>query len=163
MRRFQHEALKRTSTHHGLSNMATIGGPEVLIIIVVFFVLFGARRLPELANALGRSKGEFHKGLQEATSLPREAQTIADGKEREQRLWQLEAALQEAIIYKNRVEELQRHGIDPVRLVDSETNQTPAPAPKKVEALMSGHAHCATCRAVLEPDLAFCPACGAEK
>ena len=92
-----------------------------------------------------------------------EAQIIADGKEREQRLWQLEAALQEAIIYKNRVEELQRHGIDPVRLVDSETNQTPAPAPKKVEALMSGHAHCATCRAVLEPDLAFCPACGAEK
>lgn len=78
MRQFQHEALKRTSTHHGLSNMATIGGPEVLIIIVVFFVLFGARRLPELANALGRSKGEFHKGLQEATSLPREAQTIAD-------------------------------------------------------------------------------------
>ena len=62
MRRFQHEALKRTSTHHGLSNMASIGGPEVLIIIVVFFVLFGARRLPELANALGRSKGEFQKG-----------------------------------------------------------------------------------------------------
>ncbi|MGB0489567.1 MAG: Sec-independent protein translocase subunit TatA/TatB [Candidatus Poseidoniaceae archaeon] len=58
--------------------MASIGGPEVLIIIVVFFVLFGARRLPELANALGRSKGEFQKGLQEATSLPREVQTIAD-------------------------------------------------------------------------------------
>lgn len=75
---FQREGLKRTSTHHGLSNMASIGGPEVLIIIVVFFVLFGARRLPELANALGRSKGEFQKGLQEATSLPREAQTIAD-------------------------------------------------------------------------------------
>ena len=57
--------------------MASIGGPEVPIIIVVFFVLFGARRLPELANALGRSKGEFQKGLQEATSLPL-AQTIAD-------------------------------------------------------------------------------------
>jgi len=76
--RFQHEGLKRTSTHHGLSIMASIGGPEVLIIIVVFFVLFGARRLPELANALGRSKGEFQKGLQEATSLPQEARTIAD-------------------------------------------------------------------------------------
>ena len=76
--RFLREALKRTSTRHTLSNMASIGGPEVLIIIVVFFVLFGARRLPELANALGRSKGEFQKGLQEATSLPREAQTIAD-------------------------------------------------------------------------------------
>ncbi|MBR68788.1 MAG: hypothetical protein CMA86_04690 [Euryarchaeota archaeon] len=92
-----------------------------------------------------------------------EARTIADGKEREQRLWQLEAAMQEAIIYKNRVEELQRHGIDPVRLVDSEEGITPAPAPKKVEALMTGQVHCATCRAILEPDLAFCPACGAEK
>ncbi len=76
--RFQHEGLKRTSIHPVLSNMASIGGPEVLIIIVVFFVLFGARRLPELANALGRSKGEFQKGLHEATSLPKEAQTIAD-------------------------------------------------------------------------------------
>ena len=42
-----------------------------------------------------------------------EARTIADAKEREQRLWKLESALQEAIIYKNRIEELQRHGIDP--------------------------------------------------
>ena len=33
-----------------------------------------------------------------------EARTIADAKEREQRLWQLESALQEAIIYKNRIE-----------------------------------------------------------
>ncbi len=32
-----------------------------------------------------------------------EARTIADAKEREQRLWQLESALQEAIIYKNRI------------------------------------------------------------
>ena len=92
-----------------------------------------------------------------------EAKTIADAKEREQRLWQLESALQEAIIYKNRVEELARHGIDPVRLVTGEDHHTPAPAPKKVEALMTGHVHCATCRAVLEPDLTFCPACGSEK
>ena len=41
-----------------------------------------------------------------------EAHTIADSKERELRLWQLESAIQEAIIYKNRVEELERHGID---------------------------------------------------
>ena len=92
-----------------------------------------------------------------------EARTIADAKEREQRLGQLESALQEAIIYKNRIEELQRHGIDPVRLVESESGITPAPAPKKVEALMTGHDHCPVCKAVFEPDLGFCPACGAEK
>ena len=92
-----------------------------------------------------------------------EARTIADRKEREQRLWQLESAIQEAIIYKNRVEELQRHGIDPIRLVEAESPMSQAPAPKKVEALLSGHDHCKACNAVLEPDLAFCPACGAEQ
>ena len=92
-----------------------------------------------------------------------EARTIADRKEREQRLWQLESAIQEAIIYKNRVEELQRHGIDPIRLVEAESTMSQPPAPKKVEALLSGHDHCKTCNAVLEPDLPFCPACGAEQ
>ena len=92
-----------------------------------------------------------------------EARTIADRTEREQRLWQLESAIQEAIIYKNRVEELQRHGIDPIRLVEAESPMSQPPAPKKVEALLSGHDHCKTCNAVLEPDLPFCPACGAEQ
>jgi hypothetical protein len=92
-----------------------------------------------------------------------EARTMADRKEREQRLWQLESAIQEAIIYKNRVEELQRHGIDPIRLVEAESPMSQPPAPKKVEALLSGHDHCKTCNAVLEPDLPFCPACGAEQ
>lgn len=103
---------------------------------------------------------EFMRHLQVCVE---EAHTIADSKEREQRLWQLESALQEAIIYKNRYEELQRHGIDPVRLIDSEVGQSSPPAPKKVEALMTGHVHCATCKAVLEADLDFCPACGSEK
>ena len=40
-----------------------------------------------------------------------EARTIADTKEREQRLLQLESALQEAIIYKNRIEELHNQNI----------------------------------------------------
>ena len=59
-----------------------------------------------------------------------EARTIADTKERRS-VCGKESALQEAIIYKNRIEELQRHGIDPVRLVESEPGISPAPAPKK--------------------------------
>ena len=54
-------------------------GPfEIMILLAIFFLLFGAERLPKLARAAGQSKGEFQKGLQEATTLPREAQTIAD-------------------------------------------------------------------------------------
>jgi sec-independent protein translocase protein TatA len=55
-----------------------LGPLELSILLLLFFVLFGAQRLPELANALGRSKGEFQKGLTEATSMGDAAQTVAD-------------------------------------------------------------------------------------
>ncbi|DAC48041.1 MAG: twin-arginine translocase TatA/TatE family subunit [Verrucomicrobiales bacterium] len=55
-----------------------LGPLELSILLLLFFVLFGAQRLPELANALGRSKGEFHKGLTEATSMGEAARTVAD-------------------------------------------------------------------------------------
>ena len=55
--------------------MAFSPGPlEIVILLGIFFILFGAELLPKMANALGRSKGEFHKGLNEATT----AATITD-------------------------------------------------------------------------------------
>lgn len=47
-------------------NMLLIGGlgtPEILVIAVVIFLLFGATRLPQLAKALGQSKRAFKEGL----------------------------------------------------------------------------------------------------
>ena len=55
-----------------------LGPLELSILLLLFFVLFGAQRLPELANALGRSKGEFNKGLNEATSMGDASRTVAD-------------------------------------------------------------------------------------
>ena len=55
-----------------------LGPLELSILLLLFFVLFGAQRLPELANALGRSKGEFQKGLSEVTAAGDSARTIAD-------------------------------------------------------------------------------------
>lgn len=42
-----------------------IGGPELLIILVIILLLFGAKKLPELAKGLGKSMKEFKKAAQE--------------------------------------------------------------------------------------------------
>ena len=48
-----------------------LGTPELLVIAVVIFLLFGATRLPQLAKALGQSKRAFKEGLDEADKEPR--------------------------------------------------------------------------------------------
>ena len=55
-----------------------LGPLEIIVLLVIFFVLFGAERLPKMANALGRSKGEFQKGLKEVTGEPSTVNTEAD-------------------------------------------------------------------------------------
>ena len=42
-----------------------IGWPEVLLIMVVVLLLFGASKLPELARSLGKATSEFKKGREE--------------------------------------------------------------------------------------------------
>jgi sec-independent protein translocase protein TatA len=41
-----------------------LGYQELLIILVIVLVLFGANRLPELAKSLGKSVKEFKKGVE---------------------------------------------------------------------------------------------------
>ena len=43
-----------------------IGTPELLVILLIVFLLFGASRLPQLAKALGQSKRAFREGIDEA-------------------------------------------------------------------------------------------------
>jgi TatA/E family protein of Tat protein translocase len=42
-------------------------GPEWLVPlgIILILVIFGAKRLPEMARSVGRAQGEFKKGLKE--------------------------------------------------------------------------------------------------
>ena len=40
-----------------------LGAPERLIILVVVLVLFGGRKLPELARSLGTAKRELDAGM----------------------------------------------------------------------------------------------------
>ena len=43
-----------------------MAGPwQIVICIIVISLLFGGKKIPELARALGKAKGEFSKGLKE--------------------------------------------------------------------------------------------------
>lgn len=46
--------------------IGSIGPNELLLILVIVFLLFGASKLPELARSLGRAKAEFKKAEREA-------------------------------------------------------------------------------------------------
>lgn len=49
-----------------------LGGPELLIILAVLILLFGAKKLPELAKGLGKSISEFKKASNEKEEEERE-------------------------------------------------------------------------------------------
>jgi TatA/E family protein of Tat protein translocase len=42
-----------------------LGGPEFIWIFIIVILLFGAKKIPELARGLGRSMGEFKKARSE--------------------------------------------------------------------------------------------------
>jgi sec-independent protein translocase protein TatA len=46
----------------GLGNLA---GPDLLIILLIVFVLFGAKKLPDLARSMGQSMNEFRKARED--------------------------------------------------------------------------------------------------
>lgn len=43
-----------------------LGNTEIILIILVIVLLFGASRLPQLAKSLGQSKRAFREGLDDA-------------------------------------------------------------------------------------------------
>ncbi|MCC5023034.1 MAG: twin-arginine translocase TatA/TatE family subunit [Candidatus Synoicihabitans palmerolidicus] len=65
-----------------------LGTTEILVLLFIILLLFGARKLPELARGLGKAKNEFQKASAEVdkeinspeeptatTAKPREATT----------------------------------------------------------------------------------------
>ena len=41
---------------------------QLLIVLLIIALVFGAKKIPEIARALGRSSGEFQQGLREGNA-----------------------------------------------------------------------------------------------
>lgn len=51
----------------------TLGWPELLLILAALLLLFGARKLPEIAKSLGKSTQEFKAGMRQGADQEPEA------------------------------------------------------------------------------------------
>ncbi|MCA1577249.1 MAG: twin-arginine translocase TatA/TatE family subunit [Acidobacteria bacterium] len=56
--------------------IANLGPTEIILIVLVIFLLFGATRLPQLAKALGQSKKAFREGIDEGEREVREVREV---------------------------------------------------------------------------------------
>jgi sec-independent protein translocase protein TatA len=50
---------------NSLATLMNLGGPDLLIILLLVLVLFGAKKLPELARGMGQAVKEFQKAKDE--------------------------------------------------------------------------------------------------
>ena len=44
-----------------LASLMNLAGPDLIIILLIVLVLFGAKRLPDLARGMGQAMKEFQK------------------------------------------------------------------------------------------------------
>jgi sec-independent protein translocase protein TatA len=52
-----------------------LGAPEIILIVLVIFIFFGAKKIPELAQGLGKGVKEFRKAMKDAENENEEEST----------------------------------------------------------------------------------------
>ncbi len=50
-----------------IASLTNLGGPDLIVILLIVLVLFGAKKLPELARGMGQAVKEFQKAKDEFT------------------------------------------------------------------------------------------------
>lgn len=56
----------------------TAGPTELIIVLVIVLLLFGAKKLPDLANSMGRSIKEFRKATESDEDQPADSSGGSD-------------------------------------------------------------------------------------
>jgi sec-independent protein translocase protein TatA len=56
-----------------LAFIGGLGWQETLVILLIVLLLFGAKRLPELARSLGHGIREFRKSVKEISEEPKDS------------------------------------------------------------------------------------------
>lgn len=52
-------------TMNELLFIGNLGMPELIVILIIVLLLFGAKKIPELMNGLGKGVKSFKKGMKE--------------------------------------------------------------------------------------------------
>lgn len=55
-----------------------LGAGEIILILLVILILFGAKKIPELAKGIGKGMSEFKKGLRDVENEIKDADKDAN-------------------------------------------------------------------------------------
>jgi len=74
--------LTRLPTPVNLSRMFGLGATELIIILAIVVLLFGARRLPEIGSGLGKAIRGFKEGVsgKDAIDVTPKKDEVSEGK-----------------------------------------------------------------------------------
>ena len=63
-----------------LAFFQNVGLPELIVILFIILLLFGAKRLPEMMRSIGKGVKEFKKGVKEGEEGEEEKESTRDEK-----------------------------------------------------------------------------------